>query len=112
MDTIPVQPLDGEEIERRLMAKAVEEARKHKAPGRPHGEVRDEMLQKMAQLEAKILADTGGLEGEKAEIFYKEAAVAKARRNKGPGVPNDVACADMERMIRDIEQKIAVLTAK
>jgi hypothetical protein len=93
------------------MERAVEEARASKAPARPHSEARLEMLRMVEELEAKILSDTGSLDAGKAELFYKEAAVAKARRNKGPGVPNDVSCADMENMIQELEQKITMLTA-
>ncbi len=93
------------------MERAIDEARASRAPARPHSEVRLEMLQMVEELEAKILSDTGSLDAGEAELFYKEAAVAKARRNKGPGVPNDVACADMEKMIHELEQKISMLTA-
>jgi hypothetical protein len=46
----------------------------------------------------------------KAEFFYKSAAVAQARRDPEPRIPNEVVSAEMERMIAELDQEIATLS--
>ena len=48
--------LDDEEADRRLMAKAVEQALQNQSPGRLHAEVRLDMLKKINELDEKIAA--------------------------------------------------------
>jgi hypothetical protein len=54
MDSILPASLHGDEIERQLKAKAVAKALENKTPGRPHSEVRLEMLQMIEELEKEI----------------------------------------------------------
>jgi len=56
MDTnIPTVP-DDHEAERRCLQAAVEASRRNREPGRDHRDVRTEMLQKIAELDARIAA--------------------------------------------------------
>lgn len=47
-------PFDEEEIERRLLARAMTQALDDPRPGIPHAVVREKLLKKMEELERKI----------------------------------------------------------
>jgi hypothetical protein len=56
MDVLEPSPASPIDIERALLEAAVEKARNNPAPGRPHDVVRQELLEKIAKLDARIAA--------------------------------------------------------
>jgi hypothetical protein len=58
MDTFPIPALDDAEIERRLLARAVEQARSYKGPLTPNDDACAEMEREIAELDLEIAALT------------------------------------------------------
>jgi len=107
MDVIPPIPKTDEQADLRRLGAASAADRPNLRPSIPNEVMLAKMTKQLAALEAKILADVGSLDADEAEFFYKSAAVAQARRDAEPGIPNEIVSAEMECMIAELDQEIA-----
>jgi hypothetical protein len=106
--TPPVPETDKQADLRRLEA-ALAADRLDPRPSISNEVMQEKTAKKLKALEAKVLADVGSLDAEKAEFFYKSAAVAQARRDPEPGIADEAVRDGMEGMIAELDQEIFAL---